>query len=156
MAKYAFGQYRLCPRCGQQVYRPKFDQHDRDCLSIFTRFGSAAELARLFRSEPAIHIGGIVRQLPGVSAWTVRLILRAGGITDEELATRAEPPPDNRARCGRCTILLHARGVRPGRNDPALCWWCDGSAPQIPTGDRLPVRTTGASVSHGMLHARHE
>ena len=72
MAKYAFGQYRLCPRCGQQVYRPKFDQHDRDCLSIFTRFGSSVELARLFRSEPAIHVGDIVRQVPGVSAWTVR------------------------------------------------------------------------------------
>lgn len=128
--------YRGCPRCGQLVYRTKFDQHDRDCLTVVTRFGPPRDLARLFREQPALRVGDLARQVPGVSGYTVRSMLRAGGVSRAELAARAEPPDDDRARCARCTILLHARGVRPGRNDPALCWWCDGTAPDVPARTR--------------------
>lgn len=125
-------QRRVCPRCGQQVYKTKWQGHERDCVSVTARFGGPARLAQLFRDEPELRVSDLVRQLPGVSSYVMKSMLAAGGVTADEIAERADPwtYAAGRPRCRRCRILLDARGVPPGLADAALCGWCDGTAPE--------------------------
>lgn len=134
--------YRRCPRCGRDIYRGRWEQHGRDCLTVSLRYGSLVEMAALFLAEPEMRLTDLMHELPGIGRKTLQMMLAAGGVTADVISRRAggeRAAP--RQRCGRCTILLDARGVRRGTNDPALCDVCDGSAPtlRVEPDDGLPV-----------------
>ena len=126
--------HRTCPHCGRRVYKSKWEAHGVDCLSIALRFGTPADLARLFRDEPELRLSDLMGQLPGVREGAIRAVLLVGGVTREELRERARTAgrakQGGRRRCRRCRIYLDVPGVRPGSSNPALCWWCDGTEPE--------------------------
>lgn len=152
-------QHRTCPRCGQLVYKARWERHERDCVSVVTRFGSPRELARMWRAEPELQVSDLTRQLPGVSNYVMKSMLVAGGISRNEIAERTaddQPDPYGRQKCRRCRILLDARGVRPGADDPGLCWWCDGTAPalRVEPEDALPEYPATADGPHAHIRTQ--
>lgn len=123
--------YRKCPRCGQHIYRTKWDQHQRDCLTLVTRFGSPKELADAFCSQPDLQVGDLAKQARGVSKTVIANMLVQGGVPLEDLDMRYASSRLNHSRCASCSIILTARGVQPGKHDPSVCSWCEADRQRL-------------------------
>jgi hypothetical protein len=132
-----------CPRCGLKVYKTKLAAHDRKCAVVVEAFGGPKELAALFAREPSLCLEDLAAQLPPGHGDLLRRMAVTGGVSVYELTARradresetqgeAHGRARRRHRCGRCWILLDAKGVPPGRDaSEGLCGWCDGSVPPI-------------------------
>ncbi len=147
--------WRTCPRCGMEVYKPHFIDHDRKCLTVATAFGSPDGLAATFREFPDTTPARLARGLPGAGEDFIVAVLRARGVTAEEIAARthAPAPVAHDAPCRRCTVLLDAPGARPSAADPGLCAWCADELAQRPSAALSPDSNTRAGRPRGWRKA---
>ena len=126
--------WRVCPRCGMDVYKSRWHDHDRRCLLVSAAFGRPQMMAAAFRGDTRLTPESLARKLPRTGVEFITAVLLACGVTEEEIAERVNPAQGavglpavryrDAVRCRRCQVLRDAPGVRPWGVDPSLCAWC--------------------------------
>ena len=126
--------WRVCPRCGMEVYKSRWNDHDRRCLLVSAAYGRPEMMAVAFRGDTRLTPESLARKLPRTGVEFITAVLLACGVTEEEIAERVNPGQRfieraagrcrDAARCRRCKVLMDAPGVRPWVVDPSLCAWC--------------------------------